>query len=156
MVKIVGEEKINNSKNNIVLNPLLIDLYDVKTEKKIPTIAVKNGARRGTSSSLTISIGDMLKSVKDYNGVDYVDANGVGNFYPPLSDDITKTEAFKEWFKGSKVVDENGNPLVLYQLKPPRLSGPSSTKSRLIHCTTDAHAEHHWRARILTAFFYNV
>ncbi len=57
-----------------------LQLYDVKTEKKIPTITVKNGARRGTSSSLTISVGDMLKSVKNYNGGDYVDSNGVGNF----------------------------------------------------------------------------
>lgn len=30
------------------------------------------------------------------------------------SKDITKTEAFKKWFGNSKVVDENGKPLVVY------------------------------------------
>ena len=29
--------------------------------------------------------------------------------------DVTQTTEFKRWFKGSKVVDENGNPLVLYR-----------------------------------------
>lgn len=29
-------------------------------------------------------------------------------------EDITDTDKFKEWFKGSKIVDENGNPLKVY------------------------------------------
>ncbi len=87
VIKIVGEERINNSKNNIVLNSLLIDLYDVKTEKKIPTVTVKNGAGRGTSSSLTISIREMLKDVKDYNGNPYINEDGTGNF-AQLKEDV--------------------------------------------------------------------
>lgn len=32
--------------------------------------------------------------------------------------DSTQSEAFKKWFQGSKVVDENGTPLVVYHGSP--------------------------------------
>lgn len=37
-----------------------------------------------------------------------------GASYSKSVTDQTKTEAFKKWFAGSKVVDENGDPLVVY------------------------------------------
>lgn len=43
---------------------------------------------------------DIRFSIKDFN---------------PIRADQTQTKAFKDWFKGSKVVDENGNPLVVYR-----------------------------------------
>ncbi len=65
-VRIAGEEE----HNNIGLNPKLIGLYAVTTEKKkmpVHTI-MKHGVSYEASSSLTVSIRDMLQNVKNYNG----------------------------------------------------------------------------------------
>jgi len=37
-----------------------------------------------------------------------------GSFYQSAREDVTESEAFKEWFGDSKVVDSDGKPLVVY------------------------------------------
>ncbi len=65
-VRIAGEEE----HNNIGLNPKLIGLYAVTTEKKKMPVhtVVKHGDYYVASSPFTVNIRDMLQNVKDYNG----------------------------------------------------------------------------------------
>ena len=36
----------------------------------------------------------------------------------PINEDISQTESFKKWFKGSKLIDSNGNPIRFYHGSP--------------------------------------
>ena len=63
----------------------------------------------------TMTIRDMLAGLQDKSGQPYINEDGSGNFGSyNQSVNITETKAFKEWFGDSKVVDENGRPLVVY------------------------------------------
>ena len=75
-IKIVGEE----SSSNIQLNPLKIDLYSVMAVKKDGNFQPHKGSI-SKSPSLSITIQDMLKDVKDYEGNNYIDEEGNPNYY---------------------------------------------------------------------------
>ena len=75
-IKIVGEE----SYSNIQLNPLKIDLYSVMAVKKDGNFQPHKGSI-SKSPSLSITIQDMLKDVKDYEGNNYIDEEGNPNYY---------------------------------------------------------------------------
>ena len=81
-IKIVGEE----SSSNIQLNPLKIDLYSVMAVKKDGNFQPHKGSI-SKSPSLSITIQDMLKEVKDYKGNNYIDADGNPNYYAQKADD---------------------------------------------------------------------
>ena len=74
-IKIVGEE----NSSNIQLNPLKIDLYSVMAVKKDGNFQPHKGSI-SKSPSLSITIQDMLKEVKDYEGNNYIDEEGNPNF----------------------------------------------------------------------------
>lgn len=88
-IKIVGEE----SSSNIQLNPLKIDLYSVMAVKKDGNFQPHKGSI-SKSPSLSITIQDMLKDVKDYEGNNYIDEEGNPNYYAQ-SIDVTD-EALKD------------------------------------------------------------
>lgn len=88
-IKIVGEE----NSSNIQLNPLKIDLYSVIAVKKDGNFQPHKGSI-SKSPSLSITIQDMLKEVKDYDGNNYIDENGNPNYYAQ-SIDVTD-EAVKD------------------------------------------------------------
>ena len=88
-IKIVGEE----NSSNIQLNPLKIDLYSVIAVKKDGNFQPHKGSI-SKSPSLSITIQDMLKEVKDYDGNNYIDENGNPNYYAQ-SKDVTD-EAVKD------------------------------------------------------------
>ena len=88
-IKIVGEE----SSSNIQLNPLKIDLYSVMAVKKDGNFQPHKGSI-SKSPSLSITIQDMLKEVKDYEGNNYIDEEGNPNYYAQ-SIDVTD-EAVKD------------------------------------------------------------
>ncbi len=75
-IKIVGEE----SSSNIQLNPLKIDLYSVMAVKKDGNFQPHKGSI-SKSPSLSITIQDMLKDVKHYEGNNYIDEEGNPNYY---------------------------------------------------------------------------
>lgn len=81
-IKIVGEE----SSSNIQLNPLKIDLYSVMAVKKDGNFQPHKGSI-SKSPSLSITIQDMLKEVKDYEGNNYIDEDGNPNYYAQKTDD---------------------------------------------------------------------
>ena len=80
-IKIVGEE----SSSNIQLNPLKIDLYSVMAVKKDGNFQPHKGSI-SKSPSLSITIQDMLKYVKDYEGNNYIDEEGNPNYYAQTID----------------------------------------------------------------------
>lgn len=80
-IKIVGEE----SSSNIQLNPLKIDLYSVMAVKKDGNFQPHKGSI-SKSPSLSITIQDMLKDVKDYDGNNYIDEDGNPNYYAQTMD----------------------------------------------------------------------
>lgn len=75
-IKIVGEE----NSSNIQLNPLKIDLYSVMAVKKDGNFQPHKGSI-SKSPSFSITIREMLKDVKDYEGNNYIDKDGTPNFY---------------------------------------------------------------------------
>ena len=81
-IKIVGEE----SYSNIQLNPLKIDLYSVMAVKKDGNFQPHKGSI-SKSPSLSITIQDMLKEVKDYEGNNYINEEGNPNYYAQKADD---------------------------------------------------------------------
>lgn len=81
-IKIVGEE----NSSNIQLNPLKIDLYSVMAVKKDGNFQPHKGSI-SKSPSLSITIQDMLKEVKDYEGNNYIDEEGNPNYYAQKADD---------------------------------------------------------------------
>ena len=81
-IKIVGEE----NSSNIQLNPLKIDLYSVMAVKKDGNFQPHKGSI-SKSPSLSITIQDMLKEVKDYEGNNYIDEDGNPNYYAQKADD---------------------------------------------------------------------
>ena len=87
-IKIVGEE----SKNEIQLNPLKIGLYSVIPTKKDGNLKPLKGSM-ARSPSLSITIRDMLKDVKDYDGNNYIDEQGNPNYYAQsidVTDEVVK------------------------------------------------------------------
>ena len=80
-IKIVGEE----NSSNIQLNPLKIDLYSVMAVKKDGNFQPHKGSI-SKSPSLSITIRDMLKDVKDYEGNNYIDDDGNPNYYAQKAD----------------------------------------------------------------------
>lgn len=87
-IKIVGEE----SKNEINLNPLRIGLYSVIATKKDGNLKPLKGSI-GRSPSFSITIQDMLKEVKDYDGNNYIDEEGNPNYYAQsidVTDEVVK------------------------------------------------------------------
>lgn len=93
-IKIVGEE----SKNEIQLNPLKIGLYSVIPTKKDGNLKPLKGSM-ARSPSLSITIRDMLKDVKDYDGNNYIDEDGNPNYYAQKADDTMGTlkDSRPEW-----------------------------------------------------------
>ena len=93
-IKIVGEE----SKNEIQLNPLKIGLYSVIPTKKDGNLKPLKGSM-ARSPSLSITIRDMLKDVKDYDGNNYIDEDGNRNYYAQKADDTMGTlkDSRPEW-----------------------------------------------------------
>ena len=81
-IKIVGEE----NSSNIQLNPLKIDLYSVMAIKKDGNFQPHKGSI-SKAPSLSITIQDMLKEVKDYEGNNYIDEDGNPNYYAQKADD---------------------------------------------------------------------
>lgn len=81
-IKIVGEE----NSSNIQLNPLKIDLYSVMAVKKDGNFQPHKGSI-SKSPSLSITIQDMLKEVKDYEGNNYINEEGNPNYYAQKADD---------------------------------------------------------------------
>ena len=63
----------------------------------------------------SVKVREMLEGLADEDGAGYINEDGSGNFgvYGQVAD-ITETKEFKEWFGDSKVVDEEGWPLVVY------------------------------------------
>ena len=93
-IKIVGEE----NSSNIQLNPLKIDLYSVIAVKKDGNFQPHKGSI-SKSPSLSITIQDMLKEVKDYDGNNYIDENGNPNYYAQsinVTDEAVK-DSRPEW-----------------------------------------------------------
>ena len=82
---------------------------DVMSEiKKIADPSIK--VDRTTSSSDNVSLADFQKIVNAGRKDSKLLFQEDNDYY----ENIAKTEDFKEFFEGSKVVDENGEPLVVY------------------------------------------
>ena len=131
-VRIVAE----NNKNNNIFNIEVGNVYDLIIDKKMTySTSPDNQGNLGKSSSDSIitdnsenfkpqqiTIREMLKDVEDANGNVYfqpaniagAENNEVEVAAKEWQEKGTDSKYFKKWFGDSKVVDENGKPLVVY------------------------------------------
>lgn len=125
VVQIAAEENVNEAG----IDPKTVHIYDVLEIKKVRSGNLANDISKNKSSlPNTISIEDLLTNVKDYKKQDYIlkpvinvngkqlgTRNSDGRQIAHTPQDIAN---FWEWFGDSKVVDENGKPLVVYHGSP--------------------------------------
>ena len=134
-IRIVAE---NNSSKNL-FNVLNADIYDLIIDKKMPTSVyipanTQSNIVKSTSNNIVannsqninpaqITIKDMLSNVEDADGNIYFQSAvtaGAGtsaeisDAQKEWQEKGTDSKYFKKWFGDSKVVDENGQPLVAY------------------------------------------
>ena len=134
-IRIVAE---NNSSKNL-FNVLNADIYDLIIDKKMPTSVyipanTQSNIVKSTSNNIVannsqninpaqITIKDMLSNVEDADGNIYfqsaVTAGAetsaeISDAQKEWQEKGTDSKYFKKWFGDSKVVDENGQPLVAY------------------------------------------
>lgn len=134
-IRIVAE---NNSSKNL-FNVLNADIYDLIIDKKMPTSVyipanTQSNIVKSTSNNIVannsqninpaqITIKDMLSNVEDADGnIYFQSAVTAGAETSAEISDAQKewrekgadSKYFKKWFGDSKVVDENGQPLVVY------------------------------------------
>lgn len=134
-IRIVAE---NNSSKNL-FNVLNADIYDLIIDKKMPTSVyipanTQSNIVKSTSNNIVannsqninpaqITIKDMLSNVEDADGNIYfqsaVTAGAetsaeISDAQKEWQEKGTDSKYFKKWFGDSKVVDENGQPLVVY------------------------------------------
>lgn len=104
--------------------------FDYHLDLRNPYVMTTDEFPNFASNEEAIKFREKLKA-QGYDGivVDYRDVEGPVHFvsfapesvipakqelYQQQIKDQTKSKAFKKWFKGSKVVDEDGNPMVMY------------------------------------------
>ena len=106
VIRLVVEE----DKNNIGLQPKLIELYDIYIDKEglLPPPSA-NGKSNGSSNPSIITVRDMLENVKRADNPDV---------YVKEPKDQIQTKEFKKWFGNSKVVNADGTPKVMYHGTP--------------------------------------
>ena len=106
VIRLVVEE----DKNNIGLQPKLIELYDIYIDKEglLPPPSA-NGKSNGSSNPSIITVRDMLENVKKADNPDV---------YVKEPKDQIQTKEFKKWFGNSKVVNADGTPKVMYHGTP--------------------------------------
>ena len=88
----------------------------------------ENGTGKPAIDAVVKLLSEMKKKwPSDSSFADYI-SNERGAVGKPKSAPIkTTTKEFKKWFKGSKVVDEQGNPLVVYHGTPYNIKGAFET-----------------------------
>ena len=113
--------------NNVVENPEAVKLLnqgikqsdDVASEFLLKSRPVARGINKDTAnmvdSALTSRV-DIPKAIRSANEKygKYMDEHGADQIYSMLSPEEQKAANFAKFFEGSKVVDENGQPLKLY------------------------------------------
>ena len=114
-VKMTVREKQNGSTVFYTLEAHDLDIEKINPGTESSRGGVVKAALPGRSPAIKYStFFEKFKPIDDLLGLKYKEKYSNVRFSIAPEGDQTETAAFKKWFDGSKVVDENGEPLVVY------------------------------------------